>query len=33
MEVYHYFNNILMKHAKEILRIPDEELAKLDAEK
>lgn len=33
MEVYYYFNDILMKHAKEILRIPDEDLAKLDAEK
>ena len=26
MEVYHYFNKILMKHGSEILRIPDDEL-------
>jgi hypothetical protein len=31
MEVYHYFNNVLQKHAKDILRIPAEELSTLTA--
>ena len=32
MEVYHYFNEILTKHSREILRIPDEDLAKFRKE-
>ena len=29
MEVYHYFNKVLMKHGREILRIPDTDLHSL----